>query len=504
VADALKTGFDWLQATSLLKGFGGEPITLHIPKTGLPYFDALRLYGAIDLYVGLREDISIHDAGKEWRVEGRSRAHRLAERDERAFAEAWKNKKTDSRGSPKIKKPNPREYCHGLRAIALDGELFHDSILAHAKGDWDAALQDGLRGVAAREYDTLQSGQTTRTECKAAVPLSQALHAFAGMKRTEGVGDITFLPVFEGRVDFSKVVCPVRTWLRPPHILCSQALMLLALQTSLFAEGYPRTLRGVVFNTKFNPRKHTNCSGLVTIDSTAIGQIRSSCFAGHVYKIFLTMVQEAWDATGRTKKFYPHALAMTYWLMEPISKHLSSMITSQEVLRRENSVHMFTDHQCVKEVFVMTYKNWNGDYDAVRTFAKAVASGIKWARGRDSMGNWLPPDEQRKNWYDEITLLRSAPTFKAFRERALILIEQGHREHSEVGTGHRGEAFDPQALLASVGGDRGPVFESFRDLFRMYLVQASTDDSKAATVADAARAVTDQPEGETGHEEGNI
>jgi hypothetical protein len=57
--------FDWSAVVSDLKDFGGEQIVLHIPKTGLPFFDALRLYGAIDLYVGLREDVYIHDNGNE-------------------------------------------------------------------------------------------------------------------------------------------------------------------------------------------------------------------------------------------------------------------------------------------------------------------------------------------------------------------------------------------------------------------------------------------------------
>ena len=59
----------------------------------------------------------------------------------------------------------------------------------------------------------------------------------------------------------------------------------------------------------------------------------------------------------------------------------------------------------------------------------------------------------------------------------MILIEQGHREHSQVGTAHKHEDFNPQALLNSIGTDRAS-FESFRDLFRMYLVQESTYQAK--------------------------
>jgi hypothetical protein len=50
---------------------------------------------------------------------------------------------------------------------------------------------------------------------------------------------------------------------------------------------------------------------------------------------------------------------------------------------------------------------------------------------------------------------------------------EGHRKHSQVGTTHRDEAFDPSALLSSLGKNRSS-FEEFRDLFRMYLVQEST------------------------------
>lgn len=482
--------FDWSRGAPTLENFGGSHMTLHVPKTGLPFFDVLQLYGATDLYFGLREDTTIHDAGKEWLVRGRSRTHRLAGRDVSALAQIRKNKK-----------PDRQEYCDNVRHSLLSGGSADGSVSVDGRGDWDAALQDGIRGVSARAYDTLQTGQTSKQECKAAIPLFQALFAFAGKKRTEGIGDVTFLPVFEGRVDLSKVVCPVRTFLRPPHVLCSQALVLLALQTSLFYEGYPRALRGVVFNTEFDSRKHANYSGLVTIDSTAVGRLLSADFANHVYRTFLALVRKAWERGGRTTKFYPRALSMTYWLMQPVGKHLTAMVSSQEAMHRENLQQMFTRPDYVKEVFGMTYQNWSGDHDAVRAFARAVASGINWARGRDSAGNWLPPDEQRKNWYDEVTLLRSAPNARAFRERALILIEQGHRENSGVGTVHRDEAFDPQALLSSIGDERGPAFEAFRDLFRMYLVQASTYQVRDAAITDAD---DHEANGEAGEQEKTV
>ena len=60
--------FDWVNARHALAGFGGDPITLHVYKSGLPFYDTLRLYGAIDLYVGTREDVSICDFGERWTV----------------------------------------------------------------------------------------------------------------------------------------------------------------------------------------------------------------------------------------------------------------------------------------------------------------------------------------------------------------------------------------------------------------------------------------------------
>jgi hypothetical protein len=89
-------------------------------------------------------------------------------------------------------------------------------------------------------------------------------------------------------------------------------------------------------------------------------------------------------------------------------------------------------------------------------------------------------EDPRKNWYDEVVMLRSAPSAKVFIERVMILMEQGHREHGQIGTVHRGEDFDPTAIFASLGKDRSD-FETFRDLFRMYLVQESTYKAEGET-----------------------
>jgi len=85
--------FDWSAARSAFDGFGGTPVSLRIPKTGLPFFDALRLYGAIDLYIGLREETSIHDAGAEWVVEGLCREHRTKGKALAAVNRVSKSKK---------------------------------------------------------------------------------------------------------------------------------------------------------------------------------------------------------------------------------------------------------------------------------------------------------------------------------------------------------------------------------------------------------------------------
>ena len=312
--------FDWTK-TAILNQFGGETIPLHIQKTGLPFFDALRLYGAIDLYIGLREDVEIHDHGSEWRVEGHRRPHRLVGRCEKAFRLVWKNKK-----------PAPEVYCRDLENWLRDGSPPLDSHTVEGKGEWDAVLQDGIRGIAAQSYITLQSGQTSKKECKATIPLADAMLAAAGRKRTDGFGSITFLPVFEGRVDFSKVVSPLRVRIGLPNVLCFQALALLALRTSLFAEGYYKDasgrvlLKAVVFDTDLGGQRSDNYSGVVSISSTAIGKIDSDRFVEELHGRPAGVVNKAWRRYGRnyqTNDLTPHALAMAYWMMQPAAKHLS-------------------------------------------------------------------------------------------------------------------------------------------------------------------------------------
>ncbi len=456
--------FNWHAASTMLKDFGGKQISLTVPKTGMAFFDALRLYGAIDLYVGLREDVFIHDAGAAWEVNGKARSSRLAGRDVKALRQVlagWKRKN-----------PKPDAYCPLVRESLEQGKALPPEKPGPATKAFkglDAALQSGVRHIAAADYNTLQGGQTSEsTCCVAEIPLADGLLGFAGKKRVHaGVGDFLFLPIFEGQIDLSRVVSPLRAWVRTPNVTCAQALALLALRTSLFAEGYQDRLTAVAFNTAFHGQRSDNYSGVVAIASTAVGQVKSAALAGDLYQVLRALAGLAWTRRGATD-LVPDALAMAHWLLHPLPKHLSSFITSQERLRRARKAQIFRKPDHVKEVFTMTFGSWQGDHTAARKFAKAVASGIYFSRMADK-----EPDQRQKAWYDEVTMLRSSPSAKAFIERAMILIEQGHREHSQVGTIHRDEAFDPSALFSSLGKDRSS-FEEFRDLFRMYLVQEST------------------------------
>ena len=459
MVEQTRTGFDWSNATSLLNGFGGLSITLHVRKSGLPFFDALRLYGAIDLYIGLREDVCICDQGSEWVVEGRMRLHRMIGRDQAALDIVRKNV------DPKVKRSiKTVTYCHGLlKSLESDVDLSDQEDSLHrankAFARFDSAIQSGIRGVAASSYDTMQSGQSTAKECIAQIRLSHGLLAFAGKARTETVGDIVFLPIFEGPIDLSKVVSPVRAWIAVPNVLCAQAMMLVALKTSLFAEGYEDRLSAVVYNRQVRQGDFAY-SGNIAIASTAIGKIKSSAFAAVLHGVFRRAVGKAWQNKKATE-FVPHAIAMANWLMQPTTRYLSGLITSQEKLKAAGMEQIFTLSDHVQEVFEMAYGEWHGDSENVHKFARAIASAIYYARMKGA-------DDPGKKWYDEVATLRSAPNPKAFVNRALNLIEIGHRGNTFVGS-EESHQFEPDSLLQLIGNE----FETFRDLFRMYLVQES-------------------------------
>lgn len=463
--------FDWSAAAGVLNGFGGDEITLHIHKTGLPFFDALRLYGAIDLYIGLREDVCIFDQGGEWRVKGHRRPHRTNGRDQTALDHIRQNI------APKVKRSvQTKMYCKALfkslesgRDLSNQDDSLHQANKAFAR--FDSAIQSGIRGIAASSYHTMESGQSTAKQCIAQIRLSHGILAFTGEARTEVIGDIVFLPTFEGHVDLSKVVSPVRAWLAVPNALCAQALMLLALKTSLFAEGYEDRLTSVVYNRRVKQGDFAY-SGNITIASTAIGKIKSSEFVAVLYGVFRRAVNKGWKNKKATD-FAPHVIAMANWLLHPTANHLSGLITSQEKLKADRKEQIFVRSEHVQEVFTMAYGQWHGDCDSVHKFTRAVARAIY-------SGRMKGVDDPGKRWYDEVAMLRSSPNPKAFINRALNLIEVGHRENSFVGT-EENHRFDACALLKLVGNE----FETFRDLFRMYLIQESRPPRRKGSVPEA-------------------
>lgn len=482
------SNFNWAKAANAFKDFGGQDKVLHIPKTGLPFFDVLRLYGAIELRVGLQQEVYIHDAGNEWQVKAKVREHRL--KDIKSVAATLKKGRLSRRDE---------QWIEQLKA-ALAGDEWPDLPLRDVStplDNPDSALKDGVRDAAASSYSGLETGYGKKSK----VPFADALLAYAGQERTESVAGIYFLPVFKGRVDFSKVVSPLRAWIGVPNVLCAQALTLLALKTSLFAEGYAEQLSAVVYNTNFDSRKFFNYSGVIEIESTALSKSRNAKpdFIGHFYRTFRGIVSRAWkrkgggyEASSKPEDTQPQdAFAHAYWLMQPsVPKHLSALVTSLEKLRWTNKPIIVAEAEkgYVKEVFEMTYgKKWEGDHEAVRKFARAVASAIWSARQEDFVKGVKDPNKLKearqkawKAWYDEVTMLRSAPTARAFKERALILLEQGKQRNHFIGSSisQFPEDFDPAALLESIGEGRAN-YEKFRDLFRMYLVQESGPKKRA-------------------------
>jgi hypothetical protein len=466
-------GFNWVQTAQNFSDFGGQEKVLHIPKTGLPFFDVLRLYGTIELFIGLQQEVYIQDVGNKWEVKARVREHLL--KDIRVAAETLKKK-------PLTK--NDDKWIEQLK-VAIQGEEEYPILptrnVSYPLDNPDSALKDGVRDDAARSYKGIESGYGEKSK----VAFADALLAYAGQERTETVARVYFLPVFEGRVDFTKVVSPLRAWLGVPNILCAQALTLLALKCSLFAEGYAQSLSAVAYNTNLDGRKYYNYSGIILIESTALAESRKvdAEFVGHFYRTFRGIVGRAW-IKGKAQPDVEDAMAHAYWLLQPSRKHLSPLITSIERQKRNGKACVIYNVKrkkgYAKEVFEMSYGKWSGDHEAVRKFARAVASAIYQAR----MGKESEDKAKRKVWYDEVVMLRSAPTAKAFIERAMILLEQGKRENQFIASVGNNEDFDPSSLFASIGNSRAE-FETFRDLFRMYLVQESTPKSKSVAIADS-------------------
>ena len=123
----------------------------------------------------------------------------------------------------------------------------------------------------------------------------------------------------------------------------------------------------------------------------------------------------------------------------------------------------------------MSYGQWEGDHESVRKFARVVSSSIWNVRQKEENDE----AKRRKSWYDEVTMLRSTTSARTFFERALILIEQGKRELSFIGSESNDQDFDPAELMRSIGNNRSD-FETFRDLFRMYLILESAPTSRTS------------------------
>lgn len=446
--------FNWASARQALSGFGGTPITLHVDKTGLPFYDALRLYGAIDLYLGTREDLSIHDLGDRWKVHGSTRADRVRGRDIAVFKSVRANKT-----------PRPDVFCRKLREAIISGTRIprvedpdEKVPTDDQKRTLDPVLQSGIRDVQAAAYESMNS---TKSKYTARIRLSDAVIAYAGLKRTEGVGDIQFLPIFEGEIDLSKIVAPLHARLSVPHVLCAQVLILLSLKTALWAEGYSERLSAVTYSKK--KRQDFNYSGVIRLNSTAIGQIDDGAFCGLLCRVFRGMLTASW----KNKKATPmaaHAFAVAEWLMQPLPRTLDGMISAQEFLLKLGNLVFLLVRDNVRKVFEMTYPQRKIDHDAVRQLAKTASSAIY------TLGPKNDVNKRRQHWYNEVVALRNAPTKESFRHRVLTLIEQGRAENSWV------EAFDPERLLDSMG--EGRSFDEFRDCFRMYLIQESAPKDK--------------------------
>jgi hypothetical protein len=465
--------FDWARARDALKGFGGSPISLCIDKTGLPFYDTLRLYGAIDLYVGVREDVTISDLGDGWKVCARARVDKLRDRDIRAFAAVRTNKS-----------PNREAFCSKLREALLSGTRIpraedpEERVPTDDRSRaLDPVLQSGIRDQQAGEYESMNSTASTYT---ARIPLSDAVIAYAGRKRTESAGDMHFLPIFEGPIDLGKIVSPLRAS-SVPNPFCAQVLMLLSLKTALWAEGYSERLSAVAYSKQ--KRQNFNYSGVIRIDSTAIGQIDDGVFCGLLHQVFRRMLNASWK-NGKATPLAQHTFAVAEWLMQPLPGTLRGMITAQEFLVRAGSLPFLVVRDNVRKVFEMTYAQQHTiNYDAVRQLAKTASSAIY------TLG---PKDEVKKRlqyWYNEIVALRNTPNMESFRHRVLTLIEKGRAESSWI------EPFDPASLFSSMGTDR-PSFEKFRDCFRMYLIQESAPRGKAVPEVD------DDSPGDAGAETG--
>ncbi|HDN26632.1 MAG TPA: hypothetical protein ENG03_05970, partial [Thioploca sp.] len=145
------SAFDWSTAADTLQDFGGESTMLHIPKTGLPFFDTIRLYGAIDLYIGLREDVYIHDEGATWRVNSLTRKNLIEGKKETAVT-LLKEKPISKRDWKWLK------YLDDALENKSRWPITPMRNLKSPLRNPDSALRDGVRNQAASKYSGLETG----------------------------------------------------------------------------------------------------------------------------------------------------------------------------------------------------------------------------------------------------------------------------------------------------------------------------------------------------------
>jgi hypothetical protein len=366
---------------------------------------------------------------------------------------------------PSGKTTDGDEFCKKLRAAIISGSRIPRTEDPDQKVptddrnfSLDPVLQAGIRDLQAAEYDSMNS---TEAKYTARIPLSDAVIAYAGLKRTESASDMQFLPIFEGQIDLGKIVAPIRSSLSVPNPLCAQVLMLLSLKTALWSEGYSQRLSAVAYSKK--KRQNFNYSGIIRIASTAIGQIDDGVFCGLLYRVFRRMLNASWKNKKATP-MAPHTFAVAEWLMQPLPRTLAGMIMAQEFLLKTGNLPFLVVHDNVRKVFEMTYADRKIDHEAVRQLAKTTSSAIYRLGPADA-------SKRRQHWYNEVVALRNAPNKESFRHRVLTLIEQGRAKDSWI------EGFNPESLLSSMGDTR-PSFEEFRDCFRMYLIQESAPKDK--------------------------
>ena len=178
----------WQSIKNSLQGFGGSPTTLYIRKIGLPFFDALRLYGAIDVVFRLSGETTIKDEGAHWRVDGKERKFNQ-NRLEKLIEHVRPSITPKAKGKSPALSNDINIYLRSQNML-LPATVGTSHLGTGTFSGLDSVLQSGMRGISASSYETLQSGNTSDKDCLAKIDLIDGLLAVAGLKRTASVGDI--------------------------------------------------------------------------------------------------------------------------------------------------------------------------------------------------------------------------------------------------------------------------------------------------------------------------